>query len=93
LYKPLEWGNEEEVRVVKNIKSPFVGYYEKGRFKNSAGEWDKIIIPKLGRPIYCLSIPSDSIREIFMGENVYENVSRLGSVLLKQNSHLLRKVG
>ncbi len=49
LYKSLEWGYEEEVRVVKNIKSQNVGYSETGSFKNDSGEWNKINIESLAR--------------------------------------------
>ncbi|WP_163340232.1 DUF2971 domain-containing protein [Desulfopila sp. IMCC35008] len=79
LYKSLEWGHEEEVRVVKNIKSNLGYHGGGGKFTNPSGEWMKIMPPTLGRPVYCLSIPDSSIVEVYLGTEVYKNVSRLGS--------------
>lgn len=71
LYKSLEWGYEEEVRVVKNIASlPFNYHFSEGRH----AEWRKIKIS--GRPLYLLDIPEESIKEIYLGRHVYKNVSK-----------------
>lgn len=71
LYKSLEWGYEEEVRVVKDISDlPFSYHFGKGR----SNAWNKISVS--GRPLYCLDIPPNSIKEIYLGRNIYKNVSK-----------------
>lgn len=71
LYKSAEWSYEEEVRVVKNISSlPFSYHFGKGK----SNEWNKI--PVSGRPLYCLDLPKDSIREIYLGRHIYKNVTK-----------------
>ncbi|MFT7009737.1 MAG: hypothetical protein ACJAXJ_004289, partial [Colwellia sp.] len=69
-------GYEEEVRVVKNIKSNNSSRYSNSKFKNEAGNWNQVTV--MGRPLYCLSIPKESIVEIFLGCASYSNVTRLG---------------
>ncbi|WP_372738870.1 DUF2971 domain-containing protein [Neptunomonas sp.] len=79
LYKDLSWGYEEEVRVVKNVIDPNSGSrYTSYAFENPAGKWNQIQIQ--GRPLCCLSIPSDAIVEAYLGCSAYANVSRLGFV-------------
>ena len=75
LYKSLPWGYEEEVRIVKNIKSNSVSRYSVSSFENKSGKWS--VIQFQGRPIYCFSIPRVSIKEIYLGCSVYKNISRL----------------
>ncbi|WP_086480303.1 DUF2971 domain-containing protein [Oceanospirillum sanctuarii] len=71
LYKSSEWGYEEEVRVVKDISGlPLSYHFDEGR----SGEWNKIKVS--GRPLYCLDIPIDSIKEIYLGRHIYKNVSK-----------------
>lgn len=71
LYKSLEWGYEEEVRIIKHISSlPFSYHSSEGRHEN----WRKINLS--GRPLYLLDIPTESIREVYLGKNAYKNVSR-----------------
>lgn len=71
LYKSSEWAYEEEVRVVKNISKIPLGYhFNEGRYD----EWTKIFVS--GRPLYCLDIPRDSIKEIYLGRHIYKNVTR-----------------
>ena len=65
LMKDLEWGYEEEVRVVKNIKGNDSSRYSTSKFENEAGNWNQVTV--MGRPLYCLSIPKESIVEIFLG--------------------------
>lgn len=72
LYKELVWNYEEEVRVVKYIKSPVSS---SKKFKNNAGDWNQLEIE--GRPLYCLSIPPESIVEVYLGCDAYKNVIRL----------------
>lgn len=77
LYKSAEWFYEEEVRVVKNIKdgNP-LGKYGEGSFTNSSGDWNQLQIG--GRALYCYKLPKTAIREIYIGCNIYKNVSRAG---------------
>ncbi|MBU0656003.1 MAG: DUF2971 domain-containing protein [Gammaproteobacteria bacterium] len=71
LYKSLEWGYEEEVRIVKNISAlPFSYHFSEGRHDN----WRKINIS--GRPLYLLDIPVEAIKEVYLGKNIYKNISR-----------------
>lgn len=75
LYKSLEWAYEEEVRVVKEVGSLKASYH------NSEGEFgDFNIIRMQGRPLWCFSIPKHSIKEVYLGKNVYENISRTDTV-------------
>ncbi len=77
LHKDLAWGYEEEVRVVKNIIDPKGGSrYKKYNYSNSVGNWNQV--QHQGRPVYCLSIPQESIVEAYLGCSTYKNVSRLG---------------
>ncbi|MBF4274772.1 DUF2971 domain-containing protein, partial [Vibrio anguillarum] len=71
LYKSIEWGYEEEVRVVKDIsKLPFGYHVGEGR----CNEWNKITVA--GRPLYCFDIPTDAIKEVYLGRHIYKNVSK-----------------
>lgn len=77
LLKDLTWGYEEEVRVVKNIKNGGgISRYSNGEFENNSGCWSQIQVT--GRPLYCLSIPKESIVEAYLGCASYSNVTRLG---------------
>ncbi|MFV8458798.1 DUF2971 domain-containing protein [Vibrio owensii] len=76
LLKDLTWGYEEEVRVVKNINGSQKSRYSAYEFENEAGKWNQVTI--LGRPLYCLSIPKESIVEAYLGCSSYTNVTRLG---------------
>lgn len=71
LYKSIEWGYEEEVRVVKKISGIPLGYHiGQGRHD----EWNKITIS--GRPLYCFDIPENSIKEIYLGHHIRKNVTK-----------------
>lgn len=75
LYKSVEWAYEEEVRVVKNIGGIPFGYHSgTGRYC----EWNKISVSD--RPLYCLEVPEDSIKEIYLGRHIYRNVSKSSSI-------------
>ncbi|MCU8102941.1 DUF2971 domain-containing protein, partial [Vibrio vulnificus] len=67
---------EEEVRVVKNINGSLKSRYSACEFENESGKWNQVTI--LGRPLYCLSIPKESIVEAYLGCSSYSNVTRLG---------------
>lgn len=68
LYKSLEWAYEEEARVVKNIYHPgFNNHSTSGNFNIQSERWNKIKPNNLGRPVYCLNIPSSSFKEIYIG--------------------------
>lgn len=75
LYKSIDWGYEEEVRVVKNVRSN-ISRYKRGEFCNKSGSWKQLIIE--GRPLFCLQIPENSITEVYLGTSVYKNVTRKG---------------
>lgn len=88
LYKSIEWAYEEEVRVIKDIKSiPFAYHSGSGRYK----EWNKIFVS--GRPLYCFDIPESSIKEIYLGRHVYKNVTKSRSVTDKELNHMLKSWG
>lgn len=71
LYKSIEWGYEEEVRVVKDIsKLPFSYHSGDGR----SAFWNKISVS--GRPLYCLDIPISAIKEIYLGRHINKNASK-----------------
>lgn len=71
LYKSIEWSYEEEVRVVKDISTlPFSYHFGKG----CSNAWNKISVA--GRPLYCLDIPKNSIKEIYLGRHIYKNVTK-----------------
>lgn len=75
LYKSLDWAYEEEVRVVKEVQSLKASYHNsEGVF----GEFNKIKIA--GRPLYCFSIPKSSIKEVYLGKNIYKNISRAATI-------------
>ncbi len=78
LYKDYVWGYEEEVRVVKNIKTRGISRFSENplEFSNSCGSWKQIQI--YGRPLYCLNLPKGAIVEAYLGCSSYSNVSRLG---------------
>jgi hypothetical protein len=77
LYKSSEWSYEEEVRVVKRLVDSPYGYdSEGGAFSNVSGDWIQKNPKCLGRPIYCLQLPKDSIVNVYLGRHVYKNISR-----------------
>ncbi|MGP9543901.1 DUF2971 domain-containing protein [Psychrobacter sp. AOP7-B1-25] len=82
LYKSLDWAYEEEVRVVKEVKSLKASYHSgEGVF----GDFNKITIA--GRPLYCFSIPKSSIKEVYLGKNIYRNISR--AAIVSQDEYAL----
>ncbi|MAN52040.1 MULTISPECIES: DUF2971 domain-containing protein [unclassified Marinimicrobium] len=88
LYKSLEWAYEEEVRIVKNIENIPFGYHTgSGRYR----EWNKVIVS--GRPLYCLDVPENSLKEIYLGRNLYRNVTKGGSVTDKELKDVLQSWG
>ena len=79
LYKDSAWAYEEEVRVVKNIVANSCQHRHKNTtFENSSGDWIQIYLQDIGRPLYCLKLPKESIVEAYLGCKSYSNVSRLG---------------
>ncbi|WP_249325241.1 DUF2971 domain-containing protein [Vreelandella boliviensis] len=75
LYKSIGWAYEEEVRVVKNIKNISFGYHAS---VGCYSEWNKITVS--GRPLYCFSVPENSLKEIYLGQHIYKNVTKSGSI-------------
>lgn len=81
LYKSLDWAYEEEVRVVKEVKSQKA---DNNASKEVFQNFKKITIG--GRPLYCFSIPKSSIKEIYLGKNTYKNVSKTATI--SQNDYI-----
>ncbi len=82
LYKSLDWAYEEEVRVVKEVESLKASYH------TSEGFFGDFNIARIqGRPLYCFFIPKSSIKEIYLGKNVYKNISK--SLTISQNEYEL----
>jgi len=71
LYKSVEWSYEEEVRVVKDISALQYSYHV-GKGRRNA--WNKISVA--GRPLYCLDIPKNAVKEIYLGWHIYKNVTK-----------------
>ena len=88
LYKSLEWAYEEEVRIVKNIEKITFGYHTNvGRCR----EWNTVTVS--GRPLYCFSVPENSLKEIYLGRHLYRNVTKSASITDEQLKDLLRSWG
>ncbi|CAH1550074.1 DUF2971 domain-containing protein [Vibrio rotiferianus] len=78
LYKSLEWGYEEEVRVIKNLNEFSFSYHSTDEeLLTEDSKWTKIRNSNLGQPMYCYRIPRSGIKEIYLGENIYRNASRV----------------
>ncbi|MDN3699202.1 DUF2971 domain-containing protein [Vibrio cortegadensis] len=79
LYKSLEWGYEEEVRVIKSISHFCHSYHKKCDevlIQSTASSWKKVRNSVLGQPLYCFGIPREAIKEVYLGVNVNRNGSR-----------------
>lgn len=79
LYKSLEWAYEEEVRIVKDVRSITKASILKKKvceYSNEQGEWNKISID--GRPIHCLKVPENTFCKVYLGHNIWKNVSERG---------------
>lgn len=84
LYKSLEWAYEEEVRVIKTLHGSPYGYHSgEGKFENAAGEWEKIFVSSLGRPLYNFLMPSGCIKEIYFGNKIMSHVDRAKSISIE----------
>ncbi|WP_258186002.1 DUF2971 domain-containing protein [Vibrio splendidus] len=78
LYKSLEWGYEEEVRVIKSLTDFKFGYHTKeDQLLTNDGRWNKVRNSYLGQPLFCYKVPKSGIKEIYLGANVYRNVARI----------------
>ncbi|WP_318439296.1 DUF2971 domain-containing protein [Photobacterium leiognathi] len=89
LYKSMEWGYEEEVRVVKDLKYHLGSSHDEDfEFENNSGTWIRKNIPSLGRPIFCFKLPHDCIKEVYFGRHVFRNTSRTKSVSDEQSKQL-----
>ncbi|GHZ85225.1 hypothetical protein VCSRO34_3603 [Vibrio cholerae] len=83
LYKSLEWAYEEEVRVVKDVRSSTKVSIPKRKeceYSNNQGDWNKITID--GRPMHCLKVPEGTFCKVYLGHHIWKNVSERG---LEQN--------
>lgn len=82
LHKSIEWGYEEEVRVVKDItdeNSNCVSKRRPAKFSNSSGNWNQILIEHEGRTIPCLSVPQESFIKVYIGRHAYKQVSHFNN--------------
>lgn len=87
LYKSLEWGYEEEVRVIKSLKDFKFGYHStEEQLLTNDGRWNKVRNSYLGQPLYCYKIPESGIKEIYLGANVYRNIARIEEGANKQRA-------
>jgi hypothetical protein len=78
LYKSLEWGYEEEVRIIKRLSNFKFGYHNLDKeILTSDGAWVKVRNSNLGQPLFCYKIPLSAIKEIYLGSNVYRNAVRI----------------
>lgn len=73
LYKSIEWGYEEEIRVIKSLLNFNYSYHDT-HDEVINDSWDKRRLSSLGQPLFCFKIPINSIKEIYLGENI----NRLG---------------
>jgi len=84
LYKSLEWAYEEEVRVVKTLRGTPNAYHSgEEKFENKAGQWEKLFVSSLGRPIYNFFLPEGCIKEIYFGNKVMNHVNRIRSISIE----------
>ncbi|CED57994.1 putative uncharacterized protein (plasmid) [Aliivibrio wodanis] len=75
LYKAIEWGYEEEIRVIKSLLSFNYSYH--GTHDEVINDcWDKRRLSSLGQPLFCFKIPINSIKEIYLGEKIDRNRCR-----------------
>lgn len=85
LYKSLEWGYEEEIRVIKSLSQfsfTYHGNYDEKLCLDNT--WFKVRNSHLGQPLFCYKLPKNSIKEVYLGSNIYRNGSRLNEGKNKQ---------
>lgn len=93
LNKSLEWGYEEEVRVVKDITDEtgkIVSKRATAEFKNNSGEWNQVLIANEGRTIPCLKIAKESFVKVYLGRHIYKHVSHYKTCSQEQFQYTLR---
>uniref|UniRef100_UPI0026005D42 hypothetical protein n=1 Tax=unclassified Psychrobacter TaxID=196806 RepID=UPI0026005D42 len=79
------WAYEEEVRIVKEVESLKASYH------TSEGVFGDFNIVRIqGRPLYCFSIPQSSIKEVYLGKNIYKNISRTATVSQNEYESLIQ---
>jgi hypothetical protein len=79
LYKSLEWGYEEEVRVIKSLSNFQFSYhspYDQELSNTADSSWNKVRNRTLGQPLFCFNIPRDAIKEVYLGTNFNRNACR-----------------
>lgn len=79
LYKSLEWGYEEEVRIIKSLTSFKFSYhspYDQVLSNFQGSMWNKVRNSILGQPLFCFGIPSKAIKEVYLGSNFNRNACR-----------------
>ncbi|MCU8159373.1 DUF2971 domain-containing protein, partial [Vibrio vulnificus] len=85
LYKSLEWGYEEEVRVIKRLDGFRFSYHSTDdEVLSEDGMWNKVRNNYLGQPLFCYKIPQSGIKEIYLGNKVSRNASRINEGKNKQ---------
>jgi hypothetical protein len=79
LYKSLEWGYEEEVRIIKSLTRFKFSYHGNDAEVLSQVEgslWEKVRNSSLGQPLFCFGIPANAIKEVYLGASFNRNASR-----------------
>ncbi|WP_298940914.1 DUF2971 domain-containing protein [uncultured Psychromonas sp.] len=81
LYKSLEWGYEEEVRVIKSLIDFNFSYHNPLPLSEvlsdvKGSRWDKLRNNVLGQPLFCFNIPENAIKEVYLGACFYRNMCR-----------------
>jgi hypothetical protein len=78
LFKGVDWSNEEEVRILKNVGFRFIDE-ENNYYKNSNGEWHHIKISE-HKELYLCSFPKAAIKEIYFGARIAD-IEKIQSIL------------
>jgi hypothetical protein len=82
LNKSYWWGHEEEVRVVKNVTPSY-----RLQSNTHTEQWSELKIE--GRSLYCLNLPDDSIRHIYLGARFWSINSEIRNYHLGLLHHLI----
>lgn len=93
LYKSLEWAYEEEIRVIKSVSKDGLSIPKRTnlKFHNRHGDWEKISVEN--RPLFLFRLPKGSIKELYLGANVYsQNVSQLENTSSSMFSEVIDRI-
>ena len=79
LYKSLEWGYEEEVRIIKSLTNFKYSYhcpYDQVLSNTPESSWNKVRNSILGQPLFCFDIPRNAIKAVYLGSSFNRNGCR-----------------